>query len=428
MTETRFLSIPYLFLRSATAGSALVAGLIQTFVFVRVISPEQFSLFILVGTLGVTFWLFDFGMAKILFVRTREWYLGGKKGSVTAEESGAIATLYAGIGLVGSAIFFLAILAHPAWGALDALDLALFLLFTTLNLVWFVLRNLSVATDDFVFFELLEVMRRVGHVGLMLLMLAGLPILAFLILANLFWGVLFTISARRLIAMGALLLHVGEFPRHLIQFFRTNRQRVLRTGTYGLNEFYIYTFPYAVVPYIFGLGAPTIILDTMFKVFRGANVLYSAACDLAVPRQTRAFAEKDQRSLIVATLMAAGLCSLPAVALCALLIVAAKPLFELLLGRAVVMPVEAVPLLIALLIMHLIQTVSNYVIVHTGFFREIARLATLVSIGMTIAAGAAIAARVELMQFLTVYTVAYTGSALLYLLLAIAGPIRAARR
>jgi hypothetical protein len=47
---------------------------------------------------------------------------------------------------------------------------------------------------------------------------------------------------------------------------------------------------------------------------------------------------------------------------------------------------------------------------------------------MTIAAGAAIAARVELMQFLTVYTVAYTGSALLYLLLAIAGPIRAARR
>ncbi len=33
------LSLPYLLLRSSTAGAAVAAGLVQTFVFARVLSP-----------------------------------------------------------------------------------------------------------------------------------------------------------------------------------------------------------------------------------------------------------------------------------------------------------------------------------------------------------------------------------------------------
>ena len=53
----RFLSLPYLFLRATTAGGGLVGGLVQTFVFARILDPERFSIFILVGTLGIALWL-----------------------------------------------------------------------------------------------------------------------------------------------------------------------------------------------------------------------------------------------------------------------------------------------------------------------------------------------------------------------------------
>ncbi len=427
MAASRFLSIPYLFLRSSTAGGALVAGLIQTFVFARILSPDRFSIFILVGTLGVTLWLFDLGMAKILFVRTREWHLAGRKSAIVAQQSGAIAILYTLLALAISVGVFAVLAALPGASALNALELALFFLFTALNLVWFVLRNLSVAIDEFIPFETLEVIRRASHMAVMLAMLIGLPLLAFLVIANAIWAVLFAISARRLAAHGALTLGFADFPAQLKRFFRDNRKEVLRTGTYGINEFYIYNFPYAVVPAMFGLGAPTIILDTTFKVFRGATLLYSAGCDLAVPRQTRAFADKDQANLILSTLMAAGLCGLPALVLCGLLIFAAEPFFALLLGKAATMPPEATPLLIVLLLANMVQTVANFLLVHTGFFRDIARLAIAVSVAMTLATAAAIWAGCDFLGFLKVYTGVYVGSAALYLLLAIAGPIRAAR-
>ena len=50
----------------------------------------------------------------------------------------------------------------------------------SLNLVWFVVRFVSVAVDQFIFFETHEAVRRIGHIGMMLAMLAGLPLIAFL--------------------------------------------------------------------------------------------------------------------------------------------------------------------------------------------------------------------------------------------------------
>jgi hypothetical protein len=66
------LSLRYFLLRASTAAAALAFGLIQTFVFARVLSLEDFSIYILIGTFGVSLWLFDLGAAKILFVRQLE--------------------------------------------------------------------------------------------------------------------------------------------------------------------------------------------------------------------------------------------------------------------------------------------------------------------------------------------------------------------
>ena len=425
MAANRFLSIHYLLLRSSTAGGGLLAGLIQTFVFARILDPERFSIFILVGTLGVTLWLFDLGMAKIIFVRLRSWFLAGTdRNSTVPRHATAVVVLYFLLTLactlaclIASKVYFVASLQH-------SIEFALFFLFTAVNLVWFVLRNISVAADDFIFFESLEAGRRIAHIAVMLAMLAGLPLMMFLILANLIWAVLFVWAAMRLTQRGALTASLAGFGADLRAFLRENRKEVIQSGTYAANEFYIYTFPYFVVPAAFGLGAPTIIFDTAFKVFRGATVLYSAGCDVAVPRQTHAFNAGDRRSLILATLMAAGLCSLPCMALCLLLAFGSEQFFGILLGNAATMPPVLSAILIVLLIANLVQTVSNFLLVHTGFFRVIAKLSLLVSLAMTAGTALALVLRLDLVGFLQVYAGAYVLSALLYLLLAIKGPLR----
>ena len=77
--KQRMISIPFFLLRATTAGSALVTGLLQTFVFAHVLSPQRFSIFILVAAVGYSLWLIDFGIVKILFVTLRARFLAGER-------------------------------------------------------------------------------------------------------------------------------------------------------------------------------------------------------------------------------------------------------------------------------------------------------------------------------------------------------------
>ena len=164
-----FLSIPYLLLRLTTAGGGLLAGLIQTFVFARILDPERFSIYILVGMLGVTLWLLDLGMAKIIFVRLRLWFLGeAEEDHDITRYATAIVILYSLLSFVGTVACFLGGQFYFGWSFQESLELSLFFLFTAVTLVWFVVRNISVAVDDFIFFESLEACRRVAHIAVML--------------------------------------------------------------------------------------------------------------------------------------------------------------------------------------------------------------------------------------------------------------------
>lgn len=420
----RFLSIPYLLLRATTAGGGLVGGLVQTFVFARILDPERFSVFILVGTLGIALWLSDIGLVKIIFVRMRAWLLAGAQaGADVVGHATAIVILYFLLGIVCTIGCFFGALLLGA-GVYGGLELALFFLFTAITLVWFALRNISLAVDDFIFFELMEVTRRTLHVGFMLATLIGLSLMAFLVIANLIWVALFAVMIARLSRKGALQATVVGFASHLRSFFRDNRKEVVSGGTYAVNEFYLYNFAYAIVPVAYGLGAPTIILDTLFKVVRGATVLYSAASDVALPRQTRAHSEGDRRSVVLATWMAAGLASLPGIAICIALAFFSEPMFRILLGDSAVMPQPIVHLMIVLLIANLIQTVSNFLLIHTGYFKVIARLSILVSLAATFATAFAIVAGADLTGFIKAFTAVYVASALSYLTLALRGPLR----
>ncbi|ARQ01574.1 hypothetical protein [Pseudorhodoplanes sinuspersici] len=421
-----FLSLRFLFLRSSTAVSSVLTGLLQTFVFARVLSPEQFSLFVLVGAIGFTLLLCDLGATKILFVRLRQRHLDQSQEDSVAAQTSAIVTLYIALALVGAVLCFFAMswLRPESW--LQSLQFALFFVFTALNLAWFALRNIAVAVDQYVYFETLEVTRRFLTIFATAAMLLFLPVTAFLILINLMWIVVLTMCIRRLTAYGALTTRLRGQVQHLRHFWHENGRMLLRSSIFSVSEIYIYNFPYFFVPAFYGLGAPTIILDTAFKVFRGGSVAYSAACDIALPRQTQAFKERDLPALIRSTLIALGLCAIPTIGASLILLIAGKQLFAFLLGPAAVMP-DVVPILIVLLVANMIQMVALSLLVHTGFFKEIAQAALVVVVAMTLGALFAFVAKLSIVDYMWIYAIIYSCGALIYVWLAWRGPIHIAQ-
>ena len=420
------LPLRYFLLRASTATAAVTSGLVQTFVFARVLTPDVFSIYILIGTFGVSLWLFDLGAAKILFVRQRARHLAQRVDGSIAEQSTAVVILYSLIVLAGTLACFAVMAKRPTVSLWQAGEFALFFSFSALNLVWFPLRNVSNAVDEFLSFETLEAIRRGGHIAIMLALLVGLPLPAFLLLANLLWFVLLGTCIARLVDKGAMASGLARPWSTLAEFWRGSRAEILRSGNYAVGELLIYSFPYVVVPMLFGLGAPTIILDTVFKIFRGATLIYAAGLDPLVPRQTRAFADRDIATLTKATLTATVLCAVPTFALCALLMFAGDRLFALLLGQAATIPPAVTVILIVLLLANLAQNVASCLLLHTGFFREIARIATILMVAMTVMTALVVVTGTDITGFIGGYAAVYVVGAALYVLSVVRGPFRVA--
>ena len=269
--KNRLISIPFFLLRTTTAGAALLTGLLQTFVFAHVLSPERFSIFILVAAIGYSLWLIDFGIVKILFVRLRARFLAREQSDAVPGHATAIVLFYFGLVSTSALLCFVFMATQTAASVREAAEFGLFFWFIALNLVWFALRNIAIAVDEYVLFEVLETIRRAGYFIGLAAVLFGLPLLVMLLALNALWAVVLVICLKRMVARSALLPSVRGFFAHLRSFIRANRAELVRSGTYAGSEIFIYNYPYLVVPLLFGLGAPPIILDTSFKVFRGGS-------------------------------------------------------------------------------------------------------------------------------------------------------------
>ena len=145
--KQRLISIPFFLLRTTTAGAALVTGLLQTYVFAHILSPQRFSIFILVAAFGYSLWLIDFGIVKILFVRLRARFLAGDQSDAVAGHATAVVLFYFALVTTGALLCFVFMAAHAGASLRDAAEFGLFFWFVALNLVWFALRNISIAVD-----------------------------------------------------------------------------------------------------------------------------------------------------------------------------------------------------------------------------------------------------------------------------------------
>jgi hypothetical protein len=112
----------------------------------------------------------------------------------------------------------------------------------------------------------------------------------------------------------------------------------------------------------------------------------------------------------------------------ALLLFDAKGLFALLLGQSAVMPPAAAPILLVLLTTAAIKSAPNFLLQHTGYFRTIARLAIFNVALMTAAVITGLLLHADVVGFLALYAGTFVVVAMLYVMLAVRGPLRDAAK
>jgi hypothetical protein len=116
-----------------------------------------------------------------------------------------------------------------------------------------------------------------------------------------------------------------------------------------------------------------------------------------------------------ATWTAAILCAVPTIILCGLLLFAGDRLFVLLLGHAAAMPRAATLILIVLLVANLVQNVGSCLLLHTGFFHDLARISTFLVVAMAVMTAIVIACGADVVGFIGGYAAVYVVGAALYI-------------
>jgi O-antigen/teichoic acid export membrane protein len=426
MTGKRLISYRYTALRASTAGVTLLGGLLQTFVFARVLLPERFALFIVVAAVSNSLSLADAGIVKVLFVNLRRRFLQNQSLNSIAGQATVIVVLYSALAALAALICFLFFMGRLNSSTGDSAELALFFLFNAINLPWFALRNISFAIDEYYYFERLEALRRGLNMAALLALLVGLPVLAFLLIINAGWfAVVFAAiwKLRHKRAFGGNLRHSLIY---LGVFFRSNGRQLFSSAAHMIGETYIYNFGYFLVPWAFGLGAPTIIFDTANKILRSNTMIYGAICDLFVPRQTRAFSDRDAPTLVRATLLAMAIGAIPLIGIVAVLALFHQSFFALLLGPAASMPAEIVPVLIIMLSVALANMTAYSLLVHCGFFAQAARIDPIFIVAMTGASLLAIWLKLDIVGYMALNAAGYTIGTVFAFITMIRGPIRVA--
>jgi hypothetical protein len=90
------------------------------------------------------------------------------------------------------------------------------------------------------------------------------------------------------------------------------------------------------------------------------------------------------------------------------------------------MPPQTTPILIVLITANLAQMVANSVLVHNGFFKEVARMGVGVAAAMTGFGAFALLTHPDIVQFLQAYAAIYVCGALVSVVLTIRGPVKLA--
>jgi len=423
----------YLTLKVLNTAFQLVFGILTTYVFLRVLSPDVFAAYILISAIGGYAGLADLGCSNLIYVSMRKGYLDGHHpgiGPALEEALGALLT-YAAIVLIVLSVISALIVANVIENHGAPLDLILYLLFWLLLLPWNIVRTTANAVDLYVPFEIIELIRRLLVTGFLIAVLAGLPVREYLIAINVAWGGCFLLAAfygRRLFdEFGA---DKGSIAAAVVRLYRDRLASVKAVAAFNVSAFTIYVFPYFIIP---GMAFPSdalIVFDTFYKVGRFGATVYRVAADAFLPMQTRAVHEGRTRELILSVSMVLAFQFVIFLVGAIALLGGSDRIFPALLNGKVDISQTIVLIMVAMLFLELIQLTLEVILINSGLFEPMAKLYVTVATALAALALVSYLCSLAFPTFLGAYVLIYGIGAILHvpLFLRYLGPSRTKSR
>jgi len=313
----------------ANVGLAMIWGFVVTFVFVRLLPIAEFRAFLVLVAFANFTISAELGFSAVIYSRMRRMRIAGE-GDFRSEEIGFLFLLMGGLVLLGALLIGGAL----AIGVIPTQRPALFLAFyaaSALNLVALLARRALAALDHNLWWEALDLIRRVLSVALLLAALVGLPILD-AVLIQLGLTVIAIVAglatAHRELAMPlshwwALRAGGAHVRAHYLA-------DIGRTGALTLSDIAAYNAPYFTIVAATHDPRPLLLFDFIFKISRGLSAIIRALVETMLPDLTRHYHGHDLVAFRV-QLHRCILLSLGMTAALGLLLLAAGPLLANLL-------------------------------------------------------------------------------------------------
>ncbi len=320
----------------ANVALAMLWGFVVTFVFVRVLPLADFRAFLLLVAFANFTVSAEFGFSTIIYARLRR-HLISSEGTFRSEEIGVLLAFMLGVILLGGVLLLLAI----ATGLIATSQPALFMAFygvAAMNLVALLAKRALAALDHNLWWEGLDLIRRISGIALLLGALAGLSIFT-------------SVIAQLLVAAGCVLMGLATVHRalrlpagHWIAWRaggRHVREHYLadigRTMLLTISDIAAYNAPYFTIAAATQDARPLLVFDFIFKMSRAVSGIIRALVETAMPHITRALHNGETLEL-AASLHRLVKKSMTVAALLALLILAAGgPLSSMLFDRQAVL-------------------------------------------------------------------------------------------
>jgi hypothetical protein len=355
----------------ANVALGMVWGFVVTFVFVRLLPLDEFRMFLLLVAFANFTVSAEFGFSSIIYARLRAHVLGAGAGDFRVEELGVLLAFMLLVVLAGAIMIGISL----ALGWLETQRPALFLSFygvAALNLIALLAKRALAALDRNLWWEALDFMRRISGIGLLLLALAGLPLLTSVLL-QLMIGLLGVlaglVSVHRSLGMSNgswLALRVGG--GHVR---RTYLADMGRTMALTVSDVAAYNAPYFTIAAATPDPRPLLLFDFIFKMSRSISAVVRALTETMLPRLTCAAASHDQPALARGLGRLVWLSLLASLALGGLILLTGPQLSAALFDGALVLSRTECAVIVVLLFGLTLICVSVYVRTGMGRFASL---------------------------------------------------------
>lgn len=276
----------------ANVALAMLWGFVVTFVFVRVLPLSDFRAFLLLVAFANFTVSAEFGFSTIIYARLRR-HLITSEGTFRSEEIGVLLAFMLAMTSLGAALLMLAMSAGFIATGRPVLFIAFYGV-AAINLVALLAKRALAAIDHNLWWEVLDLVRRVTGIALLLGALIGLPILTS-VLAQL------AVAAGCVFA-GLMTIHgaLGLSGRHWIAWRvggghvrRHYLADIGRTMLLTISDIAAYNAPYFTIAAVTSDARPLLVFDFIFKMSRAVSAIIRALVETAMPGLTRALHAGD---------------------------------------------------------------------------------------------------------------------------------------